>query len=163
MKNKLKLLAEAHFFGIKTLSKKGLMALSKTKYGKLFTLNEKKRWVSSFSSLVESIDQSINGGEGVDDRPEFKPKMYKKLRMSPVCPDKRSVQELVNDVESKFNIGIENDDVTKFESVDCEELKRYIREFSNMNIFDQETKNLIDKILEAKSSCDVLLGLYSIN
>ena len=155
--NKIKQLAEQHFFEGRRLTKKEIRLLEKTEFKDLIDYSG-----NSDTKFDRVFEQASIGEMDEDDRPEFKPKTYKAFRMGTVCVDKRAIAELVNDIEKDFDLGIHNGDPGKYEALDLAVLKQYVGKYSDKNVFDEDTKHMIDKVLDAEDVYDVMLSLYSI-
>jgi len=150
--DKIKILAEKHFFQGKKLTAKEKFILENSKYRDLVDHTKVKDL--EFNKILEEV--------GIETETEFKPKTYKRFRMG--CPgvDKRAIMELVNDIERSFNLGIDNGNPMKYDSVNLQSLKQYIQDFSNKNVFDSGTKCEIDQVLKCDDVYDVMLRLYSV-
>ena len=153
MKDKLaKQLAEKHFFYGKKLSPAQKTLVENSKYANVL----RKEQTSKFSSLFE---QAV---ENTEENKPFKPRMVKRRRFTTPWVDKLVIKDLSDDIEEKYNLGINNPDPSKFSKVNLDELKQFIKTYAARNVFENNTQAEIDNILASDSVYTILHKLYSL-
>lgn len=137
---KLKRLAEQHYYTGEELSLEEKKLLENSKYKNIIETQTK------FDKLTESyLDKKpLNSNRGI-----------KRMRATGI--DRKAIERLVDFVEEEFNLGIENDSLTKFSDIKLEEVKKYVRQYIDKNIFDDTTTDEINDILSSSDSIYTLL------
>lgn len=145
----LKRLAEQHFFLGKKLTPNEAFLLESSKY-KGIVKKERK-----FSKMLEQYSF------GEQEEP-FKPRTVKRKRMYTPGIDKLVINDLVDDIEDKYNLGIENPSPSKYAAVNVDELKQFIQQYADKNVFDGTTSQEIKDVLDSDSVYTILHKLYSL-
>jgi hypothetical protein len=150
MNNKqLKRLAEKHFYLGRKLTPEESFLLENSKYKSIV----KKE--SKFSKMLEQYSF------GEQEQP-FKVKYTKRRRMSIPGIDKSIVRDLVDDIEDKFNIGIENSSPAKYDSVNVDEVKQFIQQYADKNLFDGNMLREVKDVMDSETVYDILHKLYTL-
>jgi hypothetical protein len=126
----LKRIAEAHYYTGKPLSYIEYDALKNTEYANV--INKP----SIFKGLIESLDIPDN------------PKQRRRGSDFNGGIDKRTVKNLIDDVEERFNLEIFNVDAGKYKNVNIDELRNFVSNWNKRNVMDQDTTDCIDRALE---------------
>jgi hypothetical protein len=146
-KKEIKLLAEQHYFGGKVLTTEEYGILKGSKYHSIV------KPIDEFTQLVEDV---ITGEAG-------RRKICRRSRRYNFAAglDKRSLKDLVDEIEEKFDLDINNSSPSKYRKVEIESFKRFIQEYTDRNIFDDNTKSYITGLLDPKSTVySILDSLY---
>lgn len=150
-KKQLKKLAEQHFYLGRSLTPEQKFLLESSKYKKIV-----KNKNTKFNKVMEQFSNFI------EEEPQFKPRYVKRKRMAVPGINKSNINDLVDDIEEKYNLGIENPSHTKYQSVDLEDLKQFITQFADKNVFDRPTQLEINDVLDSDSVYTILHKLYSL-
>jgi len=145
----LKRLAEQHFFLGKKLTPNEAFLLESSKY-KGIVKKERK-----FGKMLEQYSF------GEQEEP-FKPRTVKRKRMYTPGIDKSVINDLVDDIEDKYNLGIENPSPSRYEAVNVDELKQFIQQYADKNVLDGTTSQEIKDVLDSDSVYTILHKLYSL-
>ena len=150
MNNKqLKRLAEKHFYLGKELTPEETFLLENSKYKSIVKKETK------FSKMLEQYSY------GEQEQP-FKVKYTKRRRMSSPGIDKSVVRDLVDDIEDKFNLGIENPSPGKYDSINVDEVKQFIQQYADKNLFDGNMLREVKDIMDSETVYDILHKLYTL-
>lgn len=145
----LKRLAEQHFFLGKKLTPEETFLLENSKYKGIVKKDGK------FSKMLEQYNY------GEQEEP-FKPRTVKRRRMYTPGVDKRTINDLVDDIEDKYNLGIENASPSKYKAVNVDEVKQFIQQYADKNVLDSTTSREITNVLDSDSVYTILHKLYSL-
>lgn len=145
----LKRLAEQHFFLGKKLTPEETFLLENSKYKSIVKKDSK------FSKMLEQYNY------GEQEEP-FKPRTVKRRRMYTPGVDKRTINDLVDDIEDKYNLGIENASPSKYKAVNVDEIKQFIQQYADKNVLDSTTSREITNVLDSDSVYTILHKLYSL-
>jgi len=145
----LKRLAEQHFFLGKKLTPEETFLLENSKY-KSIVKKERK-----FNKMLEQYNY------GEQEEP-FRPRTVKRRRMYTPGIDKRAINDLVDDIEDKYNLGIENPSPSKYEAANVNEVKQFIQQYADKNVLDGTTSREIKDVLDSDSVYTILHKLYSL-
>jgi hypothetical protein len=152
MNNKqLKNIAEAHVYTGKELTDEEYNALKESKYSHLIkrTLN--------FDKLLEFATPTEESATAA-------PKARRKYSGFNLGVNKQDVDHLIDMVEDRFKLGVDNSSTRKFADVNLEELKNFILKHGDDEGFDTGTDERIHRII-TKPNADVysiMKGLYSL-
>lgn len=156
---KLKKLAEKHFYRGKDLTKEERFVLENSQFAGLVKLDKSD---FSFYKILEQYGEQNNIPSLTEAKPATKPFKRGYLNMG---VNKRYLDELIDDVEEEFNLGVFNRSLYKYESVDLERLKQYIDYHCQKNMIDKEypgTCKMLTNIIEKEDSVyDVMYSLYA--
>lgn len=145
----LKKLAEQHFFLGKKLTPDEAFLLENSKY---------KGIVKKETKFTKMLEQYSIG----EQEEPFKPRTVKRKRMYTPGIDKTVINDLVDDIEDKYNLGIENPSPSKYQAVNVEELKQFIQQYADKNILDGATSREIKDVIDSDSVYTILHKLYSL-
>jgi len=152
MNNKqLKKLAEQHFYLGKTLTPQEKFLLESSKYKKIV-----KNKNTKFNKVMEQYSNFL------EEEPQFKPRYVKRKKMFVPGINKDNINDLIDDIEEKYNLGIENPSPAKYNNVDLEDVKHFITQFAEKNVFDKPTQLEINDVLDSDSIYTILHKLYSL-
>lgn len=146
---KLKELAEQHFFLGKKLTPEETFLLENSKYKNLVKKDTK------FTKMLEQYNY------GEQEEP-FKPRTVKRKRMFTPGVDKKAINDLVDDIEDKYSLGIENPSPAKYQAVNVDDVKQFIQQYTDKNILDSATAREIIDVLDSDSVYTILHKLYSL-
>lgn len=145
----LKRLAEQHFFLGKKLTPEETFLLENSKY---------KGIVKKETKFAKMLEQYSYG----EQEETFKPRTSKRRRMYTPGIDKAVINDLVDDIEDKYNLGIENPSPSKYEGVKLEDIKQFIQQYADKNVLDGTTSREIKDVLDSDSVYTILHKLYSL-
>lgn len=145
----LKRLAEQHFFLGKKLTPEETFLLENSKYKNIVKRDTK------FSKMLEQYNY------GEQEEP-FKPRTVKRKRMYTPGIDKKAINDLVDDIEDKYNLGIDNPSPAKYQTVNLDEVKQFIQQYADKNILDSSTAREIADVVDSDSVYTILHKLYSL-
>jgi hypothetical protein len=149
-KDKLvKKIAEEYFFKGKQLSSAEKMLIENSSYAPLL----KSKDNSKFNSLIEN---TLNV-----EQEKFKPTLRKR-RFTIHNYNKVAINELVDDIETKYKLNLFNNFSGKFSNIDLEDLKKFIVNYANTQVYDDDTENLLKELAERDSVSSILYKLYSL-
>jgi hypothetical protein len=148
-KKQLKRLAEKHFYLGKKLTPEESFILENSKYKNIVKKETK------FSKMLEQYSY------GEQEQP-FKVKYTKRRRMAIPGIDKSVVRDLVDDIEDRFNLGIENSSPGKYNNVDVNEVKQFIQQYADKNLFDGNMLREVQDVMNSETVYDVLHKLYTL-
>ncbi len=117
---KLKRLAEAYECGIKTLNKVEFSLLKNSKYKNLLKEDEYK---PRFEKLLENA----RTGEKTEFRPFFKKNRFGHSKRLNISIARHIVQDLIDDLEERFDVGVENQDLDKYEKLSLTDVRDFIK------------------------------------
>lgn len=147
-KYEIKRLAEQHYFNGKQLTIEEIRILKASKYAKL--IKEK----SLFDTVVEST-MNPPAPKPVRERMKYGKQIYRN------GVDEITLREMVDDIEEIFDLDISNANPRKYQEVDVERLKTFIREYADKNIVDDATTYYIEKLLSGENTVpSILHSLY---
>jgi len=148
----LKNLAEAHIFTGRELTDEEYNLLKESKYASVI----KRK--TEFDKLLEFA----NPGEVSYELP----KSYQKRKYTGfnLGVNKKDVDHLIDMVEDRFNLGIDNPSTRKFIEVNVEELKNFILKHGEDEGLDKGTIEHVHRIVSKPNAdvYDVMKGLYAL-
>lgn len=146
----LKRLAEKYFYLNQKLTKQEYDTLKKTKYGKLLPPTYVP--TSQFDKLVESLDLS---------KPTTSKPPVKRRRLN-LSVDQIKLDELISNVEERFDIGVENQTYGRYGKINLTELRKFIKKQLVELEIDRSTANCVNRIINdsARNVYSTLHGLY---
>jgi hypothetical protein len=149
----LKNLAEAHVFTGRELTDEEYNLLKESKYAKVVTRK------TVFDKLLEN---ALPGEEVTHELPAA----YQKRRYAGFSfgADKHAVDDLIDMIEDRFDLGVENTSTRKYANVNVDELKNFILKHDDEEGIDSGTVEHIHRIIN-KPNADVysiLKGLYAL-
>lgn len=151
-KKQLKQLAEQHFYLGRKLTAQEKFLLENSKYKNVIKNNNTR-----FGKIMEQYSDYYG-----EEEPKFEIRTVKRKRMFTPGIDRNNVKELIDEVEEKFNLGIENPDFRKYSGVNMDELKLFIQQYADKNIMSHATQHEINEILDSDSAITILHKLYSL-
>jgi len=152
----LKHLAEAHVAGGKSLTPSEFAALKNSKYKNLL---KEDTYKSKFTNLLENAlaSKPIKKGSMI------KPYALGHSRHLNINTARHLVTDLIDELEEKFGIGIENENLSKHDEISLTEVKDFIKYYCVKK--HREHENTFNRIVEAshraKSVGSLLLELRS--
>jgi hypothetical protein len=148
-KYKIKRLAEQYHYFDKKLTPEERYILENSKYKSIL----KKE--SAFDKQLERY--TLNEQEEAPVQT-----VKKRRRMAMLNISRGTISRLIDDVEDQFNLDILSQNASRYNAVNIEELKQYIKDYADKNIYDNYTKREIEKVLEGDSVHSILHRLYSL-
>jgi hypothetical protein len=144
----IKKLATEHYYFGKNLTLRERNILRKTKY---------KRLIKEDNMFDQIFENAIANSETPK---EFDPpKCLPMTRHSKV--NQTLIRDLVDQIENKFNLDIDNPSPRKYLDIDLSQLKSYIENYANKETNNDETESfLLSCIKRAKSPMTVMHHLY---
>lgn len=156
---KLKKLAEKHFYRGKSLTKEERFILENSRFADLV---KKDKSDFSFYKILEQYGEQNNIPTLTEQEPRTRPFKKGYLNMG---VNKRYLNELIDDIEEEFNLGVFNRSLYKYETIDLERLKQYIDYHCQKNMIDKEypgTCSMLTRVIEDQDSVyDVMYNLYA--
>lgn len=149
MKEKeIKKLATEHYYFGKNLTLKERNLLRKTKY---------KRLIKEDNMFDQIFENALATTEAPK---EFEPsKSLPMTHRSKV--DKVLIRDLVDQIEKKFNLDIDNPSPRKYLDVNLEELKNYIKNYAAQEALNDDTEEFLLSCIDgAKTTTKVISDLY---
>jgi len=149
MKEKeIKKLATEHYYFGKNLTLKERNLLRKTKY---------KRLIKEDNMFDQIFENALATSEA--------PKEFEPAKSIPMTNhskvNKTVVRDLVDQIEKKFNLDIDNPSPRKYLDVNLANLKSYIENYANQEAINQETEDfLLGCVRGAKTPMSVMHHLY---
>lgn len=150
-KKQLKKLAEDHYYTGKKLTPEEVFLLEQSKYKGIV----KKE--SNFKKIFEYFATPYKEEENSYTAPLRK---WKRMRMPSL--NRRGVGSLIDEIEEKYGLGIENFSLTKYDTVNLEELKSFIKEYLDKNVLDTTTEKEINDALDSDTVYMLLYKLHSL-
>jgi hypothetical protein len=138
----LKRIAENHYYTGKPLTYAQYDALKDTKYASKMTKP------SVFKNLVE----------GIGKEPEAP---RKRQYHGMIGLDKRTIRNLVDDIEDNFGLEVCNSERRKYSDVDISELRDFVSTWSARNVMDDVTQKYIDDSVISGENVQLLLAKLS--
>ena len=158
----IKRLAEKHFYGGKKLTTKEQFLVENSPFAGVLRRDSNN---TSFYKILEQygMDNNVNL---TDTKPvtrtvekPYKPRYYNLI-------NKQYLRDLIDDVEDKFNLGVYNKSLYKFEGINVGVLKDFINQHCMGNLIDKEypgTCKQISEIIDTEDNAyDLMYKLYSL-
>lgn len=144
MKINLKQLADNYFYKNYPITQDEYSKLKSSPYKRIF---ESKPYDSK-NMLVENF--------------EVKRVRKNKVPHFHVGVEKFNIRDLVDLIESKFNLDLSHSLYNRYSKINIDELKSTIEEFKNKTLMNSETRNHIQQMLDKEVLHDILYILYSV-
>lgn len=148
-KYKIKRLAEQYLYFDKKLTPEERYILENSKYKSILKRE------STFDKRLERY--TLNEQEETPVQT-----VKKRRRMTMPNISRGIISRLIDDVEDQFNLDILSQNANRYSAVNIEELKQYIKDYADKNIYDYYTIREIEKVLEGDSARSILHRLYSL-
>jgi hypothetical protein len=116
----LKRIAEAYVVENKTLSKSEFELLKNSKYKNLL---KEETFKTRFSNLFESAVQ----GKEIEKKQTPVRKLFGHSIYFNLNTSRHTISDLIDEIEEHFGIGIENEKLGKYDDVDLDDLKDFIK------------------------------------
>ncbi len=151
----LKRLAEGYHYNMIDLKESEFNALKNSKYSHLL---REKEYKPKFEKVLESFNKNENKNSY---KKRIKP--YGHSHYFNINTSRSLIQDLIDRIEKEFDLGIDNDDIDKYEKVSLDDLKDFVRYYSIKNHKNHmETIKRIENVFKNASSVeDLVLELYS--
>lgn len=152
----LKHLAEAYVAGGKSLTESEFAALKNSKYKNLL---KEDTYKSKFTNLFENA----LGGKSIEKGSRIKPYALGHSRHLNINTARHLVTDLIDDLEEKFGIGIENESLSKHDKISLTDVKDFVKYYCVKKHQDHENtfKRIAEAIQRARSVKSFLLELRS--
>ena len=146
----LKRLAEAYECGAKSLNKVEFILLKNSKYKNLLKEED-------FKPRFEKLLESAETGESVEKLPAIKKQFFGHSRRLNITTARHLVQDLIDDLEEHFGVGVENQDLNKHNKLNLTQVKDFIKYYC---IKQRKAHRLTyDRILKAANDAHSLDSL----
>lgn len=161
---KLKKLAEKHFYSGKSLTENERFILENSQFSDIV---KPDKAAFSFYKILEQYGEQNNMPSLTDETPPTRQvaKNYKKGFLN-MGVNSRYLNELIDDVEEEFNLGVFNRSLYKYEAVDLNRLKKFIDYHCERNMIDKEypgTCSQLTSITKDQDNVyDVMYQLYAL-
>jgi len=146
----LKRLAEAYECGAKSLNKVEFILLKNSKYKNLLKEED-------FKPRFEKLLESAETGESVERLPAIKKYFFGHSRRLNISTARHIVQDLIDDLEEHFGVGVENQDLAKYDKLSITEVKDFIKYYCMKN--RKAHRCTFDRILKAAINSNSLTSL----
>ena len=146
----LKRLAEAYECGAKSLNKVEFILLKNSKYKNLLREED-------FKPRFEKLLESVETGETVERLPAIKKHFFGHSRRLNINTARHIVQDLIDDLEEHFGVGLENQDLSKYDKLSITEVKDFIKYYCMKK--RKAHRCTFDRILKAAINANSLTSL----
>lgn len=151
----LKRLADRYFFSKASLTKQEKTILENSKYSHIIEEDS--------DSKIDSLIKKVNRGESFNLEKEYSnPKKAKKSNAYSALA-RNEIKELLDYLEIKFHLDLSNPSPFKYDNVDVQELKDFIRKNINLYMNCMFTLEYINNIINNDSleNIEILTRLYN--
>jgi hypothetical protein len=151
----LKRLADRYFFSKASLTKQEKTLLENSKYSHIIEEDS--------DSKLDSLIKRVNGGESFNLENEYSnPKKVKKSNAYSSL-DKNELKNLVDGIDLEFHLDLSNPSPFKYNKVDVQKLKDFIRKSINLYMNCMFTTEYVNNIINNDSleSTEILGRLYN--
>jgi hypothetical protein len=147
----LKKIAEKHYYRKVPLTLMEFNLLKSSKYSNIIDENN----IKTFDTILE---KSFKKDEDFIQRPNLnikKSNLYAGL-------DKFAIEDLVDEIEIEFDLGVNNKSPFKFRSIDVQDIKAFIIKYIRFNVTNKYTKQFLENIIndDNTSTTNIMFRLY---